>query len=88
MEFESSLQYSEKFSIGVYPAPDKSCENLHTYFFKIYLNTVMPPQNDHIFKVVFFPIKYSNKIYVCIYYSTMENASSIYYILLFVYYPA
>jgi hypothetical protein len=48
----------------------------------------MPPQNDHIFKVVFFPTEYSNKIYVRIYYSTMENASSTYYILLFVYHPA
>lgn len=33
MEFESSLLYSEKLSNGVYPAPDKSCEHLHTYFF-------------------------------------------------------
>ena len=44
MEFESSLLYLENFSICVYPAPDKSCEHLHTCFFKISLNTVMPPK--------------------------------------------
>jgi len=44
MELECSLPYSEKFSIRVYPAPDKYCERHHTCFFKIYLNTVMPPK--------------------------------------------
>ena len=44
MEFESSLPYSEMFSISVYPSPDKYCEYFHTCFYKIFLDTVIPPK--------------------------------------------
>ena len=82
MEFECSLLYSEKFSIGVYPAPHKSCEHLHTCFFKIFFYSVMPPKiiwTTKWFLTTDILIKF---MYVFTT-ATMEDASSMYSILLF-----
>jgi hypothetical protein len=82
MEFECSLLYSDKFSIGVYPAPHKSCEHLHTCFFKICF-IVLCHQKWSELKSGFLNTEYFNTIYVHIYYSPMEDASSMYSNLLF-----
>ena len=82
MELECSLPYSEKFSIGVYPAPDKSCEHHHTCFLRSVWIPLCHQKWSH-FESSFLTTEYYNIIYVHIHYSPMEDASSMYSILLF-----